>query len=185
LSAEEKKDFTGDPEVEQFLDAISREDNLGAIIRGHLHVESKLIQLIESALPEPGAIDLGRLQFPTKLELAVALGLITEDEKRGLAALNSLRNKLAHNVHYELVEMDQRQLFNALPKTVREALKEGFAKDLVFPSGLRICIMNFHSMLNARLDQYLSEHPVPEQAKPKTDGSSDNPKATGNDKKPS
>ena len=95
-------DFQKDLDVETkkeskiISESLRVEDHLGVIIRGHLYVESKIIELIENALPDPGAIDLTRLNFPTKLELASALRVFDESNKRPYSALNSLRNRLAH-----------------------------------------------------------------------------------------
>jgi hypothetical protein len=52
-----------------------------------------LIQTFEESLPEPGKIDLTRLNFPTKLELALALKLLPHDQKGGFAALNAARKQ--------------------------------------------------------------------------------------------
>ena len=89
-------------EIDRFVKSLQNEDPLGVVIRGHLFIESKFIRLIEEALPDAGAIDLGRLNFPLKLDLAVALKLLPETEKRGYAQLNALRNQLAHNIDAQI-----------------------------------------------------------------------------------
>jgi hypothetical protein len=89
-------------------------------MRGHLYVESRLIQLIEDALPDPGAIDLSRLSFRIKLDLAVALKLISETNKLGYIQLNALRNQMAHNVDAEPTKIDEKRLYQALNEEQRK-----------------------------------------------------------------
>jgi len=112
LTSEIRKEV--DKTVGWVTESLSTEDPLGVVIRGHLYVESRLIQLIEEALVDPGAIDLTRLNFPVKLDLAVALGLLSENDKRGYAALNALRNRVAHKADIEIVDTDERQVHKAL-----------------------------------------------------------------------
>jgi hypothetical protein len=113
MTEEEEIEERTEKVIQGIRKALGKEDPLGMVIRGHLFVESQLIQLLENALPDPGAIDLTRLNFPTKLDLAVALKLLSEAQKRGYLALNRLRNHLAHNMDVELSESDERRLYQA------------------------------------------------------------------------
>jgi hypothetical protein len=103
----------------QILKAMKGGDPLGALVRGHLFVESKLIELIEDTLHNPNAIDLSRINFPTKLNLAVAMGLLPESERRGYTALNALRNRVAHNFETELVASDENTLLKSFSKELK------------------------------------------------------------------
>lgn len=113
--------------VDLFARQLLRADLLGAVIRGHAYVESNLIQLIESALPDPGALDLTRVNFPTKRELAVAMRLLSKGGKPGYAALNRLRNKFAHNIDAQFLESDEQRLYRALSKAQKDRA-DGFVK---------------------------------------------------------
>jgi hypothetical protein len=97
-------------------------DPLTVVIRGHIFIESRLANLIESKLVEPGAIDVGRLNFHNKVGLAVALGSLPIELKQSLKTLNGLRNRLAHNVHAQITRADAERLFKSLPKTMREVM---------------------------------------------------------------
>jgi hypothetical protein len=114
-----------DENINRILKNLLNEDPLGAVIRGHLYVESKLIQLIEEALPDPGAIDLARLQFPIKLDLAVALELLSDSDKRAYAALNAVRNTMAHNADAGLLAADESRIYRALRPKERARADEG------------------------------------------------------------
>jgi hypothetical protein len=69
------------------------EDPLALVIRGHLYVEAALIKKIESALVNKKAFDIAGLRFPTKVQLAVALGRVDGADVGGFIELNRLRNK--------------------------------------------------------------------------------------------
>jgi hypothetical protein len=108
------------PEEIRFLKEIVGNDILGVIIRGHLFIESRLTHLIEQKLPEPGAIDLTRMNFHLKIDLAVAMGVLPYDLRPPLQVLNKLRNKLAHDVHKQITRADSERLFKSLPKVSRD-----------------------------------------------------------------
>jgi hypothetical protein len=98
----------------QIISILDGEDPIGVVIRGHLFVESKLIRFIETKLPEPNAVDLARPNFFFKLDLAVALQVISKEEKRGFLALNNLRNRMAHKADLKLISADEEKIYNAL-----------------------------------------------------------------------
>lgn len=105
--------------LKQIMKTLKWGDPLSVLVKGHLFVESKLIELIEEELPNQGAIDLSRITFPTKLGLAVALELLPESERRGYAAFNALRNQVAHNYEKQLAASDENTLLKSLSKKLR------------------------------------------------------------------
>jgi hypothetical protein len=110
--------------LERFFQHVLVDDPLSLVIRGHIYIESALIKLMEQGVPRPEAIDFARLNFPTKINLAVALGLLSEEEKPGYLALNKLRNKLAHDVEIEVGSDDEDALLRALNEAeLGDALK--------------------------------------------------------------
>jgi hypothetical protein len=106
--------------TQRVLKNLLAEDTLGVVIRGHLYVESRLMELIESALPDPGAIDLTRLSFLIKLDLCVALELLTESQKRAYGALNAMRNQMAHNADIQLQPADEARIYKVLNRDQRK-----------------------------------------------------------------
>lgn len=82
---------------DEYLRALNSKDHLGVVLRTHAYVEAFLLDLIESQLPTPGAMDWTRLGFEEKVNLAIALDLIDPSEKPGYLKLNAWRNKLAHH----------------------------------------------------------------------------------------
>jgi hypothetical protein len=98
----------------RFLGHLNADDPLQIIVRGHLYVDAELMKLIYEALPEPEAIDLTRLAFPARVDLAVAMGLFWSDEKPAYLFLNKLRNKLSHNLDAEVSRSEELEFFNTL-----------------------------------------------------------------------
>lgn len=75
---------------------------LEVLLRGHLWAESELIGILEDVLPFPARIDFARVRFPLKVALVSGHGHLEQEEAHAYLKLNSLRNKIAHNLHAEL-----------------------------------------------------------------------------------
>ena len=103
-------------------DMLLGQDNLAIVIRGHLYFESALNRLIEESLREPSEIDVERLTFRLKTELALALEAVPRDLKQPLLLVNSLRNRLAHDIDAEITAKDTNNLFNFFTKHDRERI---------------------------------------------------------------
>lgn len=91
---------------DHFLKYVRGDDPLGFVVRTHLYIEAALIQLIESALENPSEIDLDRLRFPSKVDLGIALGCLSGEARSGILSLNTLRNRVAHRLDYEVSQSD-------------------------------------------------------------------------------
>jgi hypothetical protein len=85
-------------DLEKFVDEINSPDLLNIILRAHLYIESRLIYLIKERLHNPEALDFSKLNFPLKLKLCVALGVMESKELGAYLVLNELRNNIAHNL---------------------------------------------------------------------------------------
>jgi len=85
-----------------------------AIIRGHLWVQSAIIQYVETELANPNDIDLARMDFSVLVDLAIALGLIVKEDSSGYKKLNGLRNRFAHNLMASIALQDAVDLYNSL-----------------------------------------------------------------------
>lgn len=78
-----------DSRTQSFLADLNSESLLQLVVRGHLWIEGELIALIEQSLPFPSMIDLARLTFPTKLDLAAAHGHVREEDIPAYRKLNA------------------------------------------------------------------------------------------------
>src|SRR3954454_9948496 len=74
------------------------------LLRGHLFVEQQLTEVLREALPNPDALDFTRLNFPTLVSLGSSLGLpnLAAEDVPALLKLNTLRNRLAHRLDWNL-----------------------------------------------------------------------------------
>ena len=79
------------------------------ILKGHLHVEGRLVEYIQKRLGNPDAFDPNRFQFSQLLTIAHSLCNAEEydDLWTSIQKLNTLRNRLSH-------ELDQSRFDQAL-----------------------------------------------------------------------
>ncbi|MGH8157443.1 MAG: hypothetical protein ACREPQ_04945 [Rhodanobacter sp.] len=107
----------------QFIEDLQREDDLGLVVRGHLHIEHQLIELTAARLPFASRVDWNEIPFRTKLEIAYACGL-PEDRKKLILSLNSLRNEFAHRLDATIRKTEVVDIYNALSSSIRDTIKE-------------------------------------------------------------
>lgn len=106
----------------QVLEEFANEDTRTALIRAHAYVDSSLRHLIRECLPEPRALDIERISFALKVQLAIALGIVPTDFEPPLKKLNSLRNKIAHQVKADITDTDAKNLFGCFSLEDRTAM---------------------------------------------------------------
>ena len=94
-----------DEQLQRFNQALLGEDELGAVIRGHIHVESKLIEFIEARLPYPDGIKDLELDYFGRTKLAISLGL-NPNFGPSLKFIGTLRNRFAHRLDVKIGKQD-------------------------------------------------------------------------------
>jgi len=83
-------------DLESLSGALRNEDDLGKVVRAHIHIEHELQEFIFFAAPVPDQLkSFDSMEFTEKVQLALLLGL-TPDLKAALNATGRLRNKFAH-----------------------------------------------------------------------------------------
>jgi len=107
----------------QFFNDQLREDDVGLVLRGHLHIEHQLIELVSALLPFSHRCNWGRTSYPAKVELALACGL-PEDMKGVLEKLGTLRNDFAHTLSATISKASVLDLYNGLPERLHKGLNE-------------------------------------------------------------
>lgn len=99
---------------------LSSDDATAVLLKGHLWIESALIDLIRADLELPDEWrELKRLPFPSKVALARAQGPLYLGSEP-LLALNAIRNKLAHEVVFEVDSASAAAILKAFPKVAEE-----------------------------------------------------------------
>jgi hypothetical protein len=106
----------------QFMADLQREDDVGLVLRGHLHVEHQLIELASMCLPFTARCDWGKISYRAKVELACGCG-VPEDLKGLLIRLGVMRNDFAHALDASVSKQSVLNLYNALSDRLRGGLK--------------------------------------------------------------
>lgn len=110
-----------------FFDDLAREDDLGLVVKAHLHIEHQIAEYISAYMPAPTECDWSRVGFAAKLEVALGLGLPVHLRKP-LEAVGKLRNSFAHNLQYSQAEVDAIALYNGLPVRLHAGVKETYRR---------------------------------------------------------
>lgn len=105
---------------------LSADQTVSLVLRTHLIAEGILDEIIETQLPKGKSITKsGRFTFAHKLTLVSSFNIIDQDIIETVRALNSLRNKLSHNLHESVSEDEVVELVSHMPS-------EGKIKTLAF-----------------------------------------------------
>jgi hypothetical protein len=105
-----------------FLDLVDGEDELGVVIRSHIHVEQYPNKLIVKLNVSAKYLDKMELTYFQTVQLAIGLGLDPRFES-ALYKLGKLRNDFAHNIRGNLMEDDAKSLYQCLSSSEKNTLK--------------------------------------------------------------
>jgi len=109
-----------------FFQMLEGEDDLGMIVRAHIHIEHELREFILAAAPKPKEIKFSDFDYAKTLQLALALGLNPE-LKAGLTALGALRNKFAHRLDMKLSDQHAKDLWTTLTSELKTDMRKAYA----------------------------------------------------------
>jgi hypothetical protein len=85
--------------IEALAEVLRAEDDLGKIVRAHIHIEHELQEVLFLAAPNPTQLKpFDRMEYSEKVQLALVLGLNAE-LKPALNATGNLRNKFSHRLY--------------------------------------------------------------------------------------
>lgn len=107
---------------EEFQAALRGEDELGLVVRAHIHVEASLLDLIAHLVESQKHIDKMNLEYSQRVRLAVALGLQDQYESP-LLALGTLRNAFAHRPGTKLSKDRVDALYSSLSPASKEIVQ--------------------------------------------------------------
>jgi hypothetical protein len=113
---------TLDPSQEAFFDALYGQDELGIVVRAHICIEAKLLELLEVLVTNSRHLERMNLEFEQRVHLAVALGL-SEEHAPALLSLGKLRNDFAHQLDTQLSEQHANNLYEALSPSDKTTLQ--------------------------------------------------------------
>ena len=145
--------FAVDFDKDRFRQHMLVESPLEVVLRGHLWTEAMLDRSIAVKLQHPHHVDLGRLAFVVKAELAASLGLVPSDALAGFRALNRIRNRIAHDLDFEYSPEQEAELVAGLGhEPVWLGDGADFTDDL-FPRPTRIVVVALVFMLDHAYEQ--------------------------------
>ncbi|PFZ19541.1 hypothetical protein [Bacillus wiedmannii] len=111
-------------QMRRFLDDTDAEDDLQIFLRGHLYIEHEIEKLLRNELVDPDSILTDRFMFANKVKLAIALGLIPKDMLTTYNKLNSIRNKYAHELKFQIKDKH----LSDLVSTFNEEIKKDYTR---------------------------------------------------------
>ena len=112
---------------EMFRKSLFDEDELGSVIRVHLHVEYHVNKIIEKLVPFPDDLSAINLDYNGKVNLICALG-VKQEYKKLLSALGNMRNKFAHDPFYKLTKSEVNNLYKSLSAQDKDILQQAHDK---------------------------------------------------------
>ncbi len=113
--------------LDQLIIDLFHEDELGAVIRAHIRVESVLRNFVVDSAPNPKYINMLELDFDKTVTLAVVLGL-NEGYEKSLRVLGKLRNDFAHKPDMKLSKNSVNNLYAQLTPEAKQFLQGSFKK---------------------------------------------------------
>lgn len=108
---------------DEFVERLRNGGSWQQLIQAHLYFEHVVAQLLKEALAKPEAISLSRMGFGQRLDLVVAMALLPDEMVRPIRKISGLRNKIAHDLNFEVAESDVRELENCTPVHLRDAMR--------------------------------------------------------------
>lgn len=117
---QEARQFSFD--IKAFEKRLEQGEDWHKVIQAHLYLDHCTSCALSEALANPDAIRLSRMGFAQKLELIEALALLPNELISAATAINRLRNRVAHELQFEISASDISDLKNATPKHLRDAI---------------------------------------------------------------
>ncbi|MGH8751568.1 MAG: hypothetical protein ACREUV_07665, partial [Burkholderiales bacterium] len=99
------------------------EDELGMVLRAHIHVEASLNELLDLVIPVPEYLP--SLRYRQRVELACAMGLKSQ-YRPPLIVLGEIRNAFAHKLDSQLSEERIAKLYQAFAAEDRELFQASY-----------------------------------------------------------
>lgn len=98
---------------------------IGRILRAHLFVEHYMTEYLAKTNPRLGDLSQARLSFSQKTELLEPSNLDLADIVPGVKRLNSIRNRLAHNLDVQVTQQDAAYFLKSERFAALRSVREG------------------------------------------------------------
>ncbi len=110
-----------------FLKDLRGEDELGMVIRAHIHIEHHLNELLNMVIPYPGYLKAMQLDYAGKVNLAGATGL-RPDIVSPLLALGNLRNQMAHKLGTKITKSRERNFYKTFGSEGKHTIQQSYER---------------------------------------------------------
>lgn len=145
-------------DYEQFTGRVLKGDRWQQLLQAHLYFDHVITRMLEEALPNPEAIKLRRTSFSQKVQLISAMNLMPPSLIPPVEYINGLRNKIAHELNFEISDDAVNNLVNCTPKRLRQvALEQPGRGDepLSFHEVLHIVLIQIETFRQDHVNQRL------------------------------
>jgi hypothetical protein len=110
--------------IEALAEVLRAEDDLGKIVRAHIHIEHELQEVIFLAAPNPTQLkSFDKMEYADKVQLALVLGLNAE-LKPALNATGNLRNKFSHRLDMKIGEEEVTNLISTFTPSGKQQFQK-------------------------------------------------------------
>ncbi|NYF15987.1 hypothetical protein HDC37_000801 [Microbacterium sp. AK009] len=107
----------------ELVGVLRESDDVGVLLRGHLWIEALLEYAARGKLESPDAIGWGGARFEHKLALAEAVGVLDHDMAVAVRGFNGLRNRLAHELVFQVTDAEVTTLIGRLGEEHRAHIR--------------------------------------------------------------
>lgn len=128
---------------EQFNKRLSGGERWQQLLQAHLYFDHVVTRCLTDVLTNPDAIDLRRMGFAQKLQLISAHDVAPSELVSAIGFMNGLRNKIAHDLNFEITDPNVLDFVNCTPKRLRDAILKSDGRE---PGPIR-----FHELLHVLL----------------------------------
>lgn len=98
---------------------------IGRILRAHLYVEHYMAEYLQKANPRLGSLDGTRLSYAQKVKLLDRNDPHIQHMIAGIKHLNTVRNRIAHNLDVQVTKEDAAVFLAAVPMNELRAALDG------------------------------------------------------------
>jgi len=112
---------------DKLIAALQGEDELGVVVRAHIHIEYHLVELVELFFQYPEYLKKMELEFHQKVDLALACGLKIQFAPP-LKVLGNLRNDFAHKLNSYLGKQEVNNLYQSFSGEDKEIIQAAYLR---------------------------------------------------------
>jgi hypothetical protein len=107
---------------QDFVTALLAEDELGVVVRAHIHIENRVIEYLNLLMVESKLLADAKLGYYQKVLMMCALGF-EPGFKSAFVKLGEMRNKFSHDLNAKLTAKTVADLYTVLPAFGKAGVK--------------------------------------------------------------